>query len=352
MNASARQDTVTYTIRTEPSGAAAVSGTTMTAMVQDAYGPPDVLSVRDIAMPAVGPGDVLVRVHAVALNVSDCFGVRGAPLPMRLATGLFRPTPGVPGYDVAGQVESVGSRVTKFRVGDAVFGAGRGTCAEYAAVPEERLALKPTNLTFEQAAAVPIAALAALHGLRDAGKLKPGQKVLINGASGGIGTFAVQIAKALGADVTGVCSTASVDMVHSIGADHVIDYTREDFARAGRHYDLVFDNVENRSLSECRRVLTPTGTLVLNSGSGARGFRLLVRLLMPLALSPFVTHTLRRYLSTPNHTDLLVLKELIESGKLRPVIDRTFPLREVPAALHHIEAGHARGKVVITVGNA
>lgn len=352
MNASARQDAVTYTIRTEPSRAAALSRTTMRGMVQDAYGPPDVLSVRDIAMPAVGPHDVLVRVHAAALHIGDCFGVRGAPLPMRLATGLFRPKPGVPGFDLAGQVESVGSSVTKLRPGDAVFGAGRGTCAEYASVPEEQLALKPTNLTFEQAAAVPISALAALHGLRDAGKLKPGQKVLINGASGGIGTFAVQIAKAFGAEVTGVCSTTNVEMVRLIGADHVIDYTREDFTRAGRHYDLVFDNVENRSLSDCRRVLTPTGTLVLNSGSGARGLRLLVRLLMPLALSPFVTHKLRRYLSTPNHADLVVLKELIESGNLRPVIDRTFPLQEVPAALYHIETGHARGKVVITVGNA
>lgn len=352
MNASARQDAVTYTIPTEPSRAAALSRTTMRGMVQDAYGPPDVLSVRDIAMPAIGPHDVLVRVHAAALHIGDCFGVRGAPLPMRLATGLFRPKPGVPGFDVAGQVESVGSRVTTFRPGDAVFGAGRGTCAQYASVPEERLAPKPTNLTFEQAAAIPTSALAALHGLRDAGNLKSGQKVLINGASGGIGTFAVQIAKAFGAEVTGVCSTTNVAMVRSIGADHVIDYTREDFTRAGRPYDLVFDNVENRSLSDCRRALTPQGTLVLNSGSGARGLKLLVRLLLPLALSPFVRHRLGRYLSTPNHADLVVLKELVESGKLRPVIDQTFPLREVPAALHHIETGHAAGKVVITVGNA
>jgi NADPH:quinone reductase-like Zn-dependent oxidoreductase len=275
--------------------------------------------------------------------------VRGAPLPMRLATGLFRPKPGVPGYDVAGSVESVGSRVTKFQVGDAVFGGGRGTCAEYAAIPQERLAPKPANLTFEQAAAVPIAGLAALHGLRDAGKLKSGQRVLINGASGGVGTFAVQIAKVLGANVTGVCSSANVQMVKSLGADHVIDHTHEDFTRVDNHYDLIFDNVENRSLSEVRRVLAPAGTLVLNSGTGARGLRLLVRLLRPLALSPFVTHKLRRYISTPNHADLMVLKELIDAGQLRPVIDRTFPLREVPAALHHIETGHAHGKVVITV---
>ena len=325
---------------------------TMRGMFQDVYGPPDVLSLRDIAMPVVGAHDVLVHVHAAAVHIGDCFGVRGAPLPMRLATGLFRPKPGVPGFDVAGQVESVGSQVTIFRPGDAVFGAGRGTCAQYASVPEQQLALKPPSLTFEQAAAIPISALAALHGLRDAGNLKSGQKVLINGASGGIGTFAVQIAKAFGAEVTGVCGAANGAMVRSLGADHVIDHTREDFTRAGRHYDLVFDNVENRSLSDCRRVLTPDGTLVLNSGSGARGLRLLVRLLLPLALSPFVRHRLRRYLSTPNHADLVVLSELVESGKLRPVIDRTFSLAEVPAALRHIETGHAAGKVVITVSPA
>ena len=325
---------------------------TMRAMVQDVYGPPDVLSLRDIAMPVVGAHDVLVHVHAAAVHIGDCFGVRGAPLPMRLVTGIFRPKPGVPGFDVAGQVESVGSRVTTFRPGDAVFGAGHGTCAQYASVPEQQLALKPPSLTFEQAAAIPISALAALHGLRDAGNLKSGQKVLINGASGGIGTFGVQIAKAFGADVTGVCGTANGAMVRSLGADHVIDHTREDFTRAGRHYDLVFDNVENHSLADCRRALTPGGTLVLNSGSGARGLRLLVRLLLPLALSPFVRHRLRRYLSTPNHADLVVLSELVESGKLRPVIDRTFSLAEVPAALRHIETGHAAGKVVITVSPA
>jgi NADPH:quinone reductase-like Zn-dependent oxidoreductase len=288
-------------------------------------------------------------VHGAALNVGDCFGVRGAPLPMRMVTGLLRPAPGVPGFDVAGHVESVGRGVTTFRPGDAVFGAGHGTCAEFASVPEARLAHTPRNLTYGEAASIPIAALAALHGLRDAGKLKRGQKVLINGASGGIGTFAVQIARALGAEVTGVCSTANVEMVRSLGADFVIDYTLEDFTEGCGRYDLVFDNVENRSLADCRRVLAPAGTLVLNSGSGARGLELLVRMLKPLALAPFVRHKLRRYLSTPNHADLIVLKELAESGKLHPVIDRVFPLGEVPAALRHIETGHARGKVVIAV---
>jgi NADPH:quinone reductase-like Zn-dependent oxidoreductase len=268
---------------------------------------------------------------------------------MRLATGLFRPKPGVPGFDLAGVVEAVGRGVATFRPGDGVFGATHGTCAEYASAPAAKLAPKPSNLTFEQAAAVPTSALAALHGLRDAGGLKRGRKVLINGAAGGIGTFAVQIAKALGANVTGVCSTRNVELVRSLGADDVIDYTTQDFARTGRQYDLIFDNVENRSLSECRRALTAAGTLVLNSGSGGKGIGLLVRLLWPLVLSPFVQHNVRRYLSKPNHADLVVLKEFIESGAVRPVIDQTFPLRETPAALRYIETGHAHGKVVITV---
>jgi NADPH:quinone reductase-like Zn-dependent oxidoreductase len=327
----------------------ATTASTMQAMVQSVYGPPDVLSLRTIARPTLGATDVLVRVHAAALHIGDSFGVRGAPLLMRMVTGLFRPKPGVPGFDLAGVVEAVGSGITTFCPGDAVFGASHGTCAELVSAPAGQLALKPTNLTFEEAAAVPTSALAALHGLRDAGGLKRGQKVLINGAAGGIGTFAIQIAKAFGANVTGVCSTRNVDLVRSLGADAVIDYTKDDFTRAGRQYDLLFDNVENRSLSECRRALTPVGTLVLNSGSGGKGLGLLVRLLQPLVLSPFVGHNLRRYLSKPNATDLAVLKELIEAGSLRPVIDRTFPLQETPAALRHIETGHARGKVVFIV---
>ena len=200
-----------------------------------------------------------------------------------------------------------------------------------------------------EAAALPTSALAALHALRDVGKVQPGQRILINGASGGVGTFAVQIAKSYGAQVTGVCSTRNVDLVRSIGADHVIDYTREDFTEAGQRFDLVFDNVENRSLSDCRRVLMPYGTLILNSGSGAHGSALMLRLIKPLVLSPFVRQNLRRYLSVPTHDDLVFLKELVESGKLTPVIDRTYPLRETPAALGHVEGGHARGKVVVTV---
>lgn len=321
----------------------------MKAIVHDTYGSLDVLGVRDIDKPVVKDDEVLVRVHAAGLHIGDCFGVRGAPFAMRMATGLLKPKYGIPGFDVAGQVEAVGSNVTQFRPSDEVFGACNGACAEYASVAEDKLALKPANLTFEQAAALPTSALAALHALRNVGKLQPGQKVLINGASGGVGTFAVQIAKAYGAEVTGVCSTTNVDLVRSIGADRVIDYTQEDFARGGKRYDLIFDNVENRSLSDCRRALTPSGTLILNSGTGAQGIGMLVRLVKPFVLSPFVRQNLRRYLSVPNHQDLVVLKELVESGKLTPVIDKAYPLHETPAALGYIESGHARGKVVVTL---
>jgi NADPH:quinone reductase-like Zn-dependent oxidoreductase len=323
----------------------------MKAVVQDRYGPPDLLTVRDIAAPTIGQGDVLVQVIAAGLHVGDCFGVRGTPFPVRFMTGLVRPKPGVPGFDLAGRVVSVGSRVTRFRPGDAVFGVGHGTCAELAMAAEAQLQLKPSSLTFEQAAAIPTSALAALHGLRDAGRVRPGQRVLINGASGGVGTFAVQIAKALEAEVTGVCSAANVALVQSLGADHVIDYTRQDYTRTGP-YDLVLDNIENRSLRECRRALTPSGTLVLNSGTGRRGLRFLARLVGPVMLSPFVRHRIRRYLSMPNHEDLAILAAWVESGALTPVIDRTFQLHETAGALRYIEVGHARGKVVIAVDPA
>jgi len=321
----------------------------MRAIVHDKYGSFDVLGVRDIDKPVVKDDEVLVRVHAAGLHVGDCFGVRGAPFAMRLVTGLLKPKHGVPGFDVAGQVETVGTNVKQFRPGDEVFGACHGACAEYACVGQDKLALKPANLTLEEAAAVPTSALAALHALRDVGKVQPGQKVLINGASGGVGTFAVQIANSFGAEVTGVCGTTNVHTVRSIGADHVIDYTQQDFTQSGKRYDLIFDNVENRSLSDCRRALTPGGTLILNSGTGAHGIRMLIRLVKPLVLSRFVRQDLRRYLSVPNHEDLVILKDLVESGKLRPVIDRKYPLHETPAALGYIEGGHARGKVVITL---
>ncbi len=321
----------------------------MKAIVQNGYGSPDVFELKELDKPAVKDGDVLVRVHAAALHAGDYFAMRGLPYVARLTTGWPKPKNYVPGWDVAGHVEAVGKNVEQLQPGDEVFGSCQGTCAEYVCVGEKKLSPKPTNLTLEQAASVPTSAVTALRGLRDAGKVQPGQKVLINGASGGVGTFAVQIAKSFGAEVTAVCSTRNVDMVRSIGTDHVVDYTQEDFTQGGQRYDLIFDNVENRSLSDCRRALAPDGTLILNSGSGARGIGFLVRLVKPLLLSPFVRQNLRRYLSTPNHEDLVVLKDLVESGKLKPVIDKTYPLRETPAALAYIEGGHARGKVVITV---
>jgi NADPH:quinone reductase-like Zn-dependent oxidoreductase len=318
------------------------------AVIQDSYGPIAALETRDIDKPAVGPGQVLVRVRAAGLHIGDCFSVKGSPFLVRAMTGLRRPKYGVPGFDLAGEVVAVGAGVTRLRPGDEVFGSGIGTCAEYAAADEDKLAAKPTSLTFEQAAAIPTSALAALHGLRDAAKLRPGQRILINGASGGVGTFAVQIAKALGAHVTGVCGTKNVELVHSIGADEVIDYAKDDFTK-GRRYDVVLDNIENRSLREVRRALTPTGVLVLNSGTGASGLRMLTRLMWPLVLSRFVRHTLRRFISNPNAADLGVLKTMVEDGTLRPVIESTYPLPETRIALQHIESGHARGKVVIAV---
>lgn len=332
---------------------------TMLAVVHERYGVPgEVLTSRRIDRPKIGADEVLVRVRAAGLHVGDCFGVRGSPWPLRAVSGLPRPRYGVPGLDVAGTVEAVGNQVTRFQPGDQVFGScgwpSAGACAEYAAADEDKLVTKPANLTFEEAAAIPTSALAALHGLRDAGDLQPGQKVLINGASGGVGTFAVQIAKALGAEVTGVCSTANVAMVRSLGADHVFDYTKADFTTADfttarSRYDLILDNIENRSLSDVRRALKPRGTLVLNSGTGAGGMKLMGRLVRPLMLSPFVRQRLRRYLSKPNRADLEILKALVKEGKLRPIIERSFPLDQTPAALHHIETGHARGKVVIAV---
>ena len=321
----------------------------MKAMFQNEYGSPDELKLTNIDQPIAGDHEVLVRVHAAGLHVGDCFGVRGAPLLMRIATGLLKPKYGVPGFDVAGTVAAVGNKVTRFKPGDEVFGECIGSCAEYVSTGEGRLALKPANLTFAEAAVVATSALAALHALRDVAKIQPEQKILINGASGGVGTFAVQIAKSYGAEVTGVCGATNVDMVRSIGADHVIDYTQQDFTQDGRRYDFIFDNVENRSLSDCRRALKPNGTLILNSGTGAKGIALLIRLIKPLILSPFVHHNLRRYLSVPNHDDLVVLKELIEAGKVVPVIDQRYPLIEVPNAIRYLEAGHARGKVGVRI---
>jgi NADPH:quinone reductase-like Zn-dependent oxidoreductase len=315
----------------------------MKAIVQNEYGSPDVLELKEIDKPVVKDDGVLVRVHSAALHVGDVFAMRGVPYIARMAAGWPKPKNYVQGSDMAGHVETVGKNVTRFQPGDEVFGSGSGACAEYACAAEDMFVLKPTNLTFEQAAAVPTSALAALQGLRDRGQIQPGKKVLINGASGGVGTFAVQIAKSFGAEVTGVCSTRNVDMVRSIGADHVIDYTQEDFTQSGQRYDLILDNVANHSLSDCRRALNPQGTHIPNSptrmGYAVKAF----------VSSVFVRQQGRPFLSLPKNEDLVVLKELIEAGKVTPVIDRTYPLSETPEALGYLGEGHARGKVVITV---
>lgn len=316
----------------------------MKAIVQNAYGSPDVLRIKEISKPEPKAHDVLVRVHAAALNAGDLFSLRGRPWLARLSVGFPRPRDYILGWDMAGRVEAVGDHVTRARPGDEVFASCSHTLAEYVCVPEDKLTPKPTNLSFPEAAAVPTAAITALQGLRDAGKLQAGQKVLINGASGGVGTFAVQIAKALGARVTGVCSTRNLLMVRSLGADDVIDYTREDFTRDDRRYDLILDNVASHAFSALRRALAPHGIIVPNSGHGGMGY-----VLKALVLAPFARWLAGMYLSSPNAEDLLVLKELIEAGKLRPVVDRAFPLDETPEAVRFLEESHAQGKVVITV---
>lgn len=323
------------------------SESTMQAIFNPRYGSPDDLKLCDIDKPIIRDDEILVRVHAAGLHIGDSFGVRGKPLLMRMATGFFKPTYGVPGFDVAGVVENIGSSVTRFKSGDEVYGECAGSCAEYVAVHGSKLAAKPANLTLEEAAAIPTSGLAALHALRDVAKIEAGQSILINGASGGVGTFAVQIAKYFGAEVTGVCSTSNVEMVRSIGAHQVIDYTKSDFARSDTRYDVIFDNIENRSLKECRNVLKPDGILILNSGTGATGLRMMDRLLRPLLFSPFVRQNLRRYLSVPNHEDLEALKTMVESGAVTPVIDREYSLEETSSAIRYIEDGHVKGKVVV-----
>lgn len=323
----------------------------MKAIVRDAYGSPDVLELREIDKPEIGDDEVLVHVHAAGVDRGVWHVMTGLPYPIRLAGyGLRAPKNPVIGSDVAGVVEAVGKNVTRFQSGDEVFGIGKGTFAEYARAREDKLAPKTANLTFEQAAVVAISGLPALQGLRDHGRVEPGQDVLIIGASGGVGTYAVQLAKAFGAHATGVCSTTKVDVVRSIGADHVIDYTRDDFAEGEQRYDLILDIGGNSSLARLRRALTPRGTLVIVGGeTGGRWLGGTDRQLRALMLSPFVGQKLGTFISKENHEDMLVLKELIESGQVTPVIDRTYPLSEVPEAIRYLEEGHARGKVVITV---
>jgi NADPH:quinone reductase-like Zn-dependent oxidoreductase len=323
----------------------------MRAIVHDTYGSTDVVQLRDVDKPEIGDAEVLVHVHAAGLDRGVWHIMTGLPYPIRLAGyGLRAPNNPVLGADVAGVVEAVGKDVTRFQPGDEVFGIAKGSYAEYARAPEDKLAPKPSNLTFEQAAVVAISGLTALQGLRDHGKVSRGQKVLIIGASGGVGTYAVQLAKVFGAEVTAVCSTTKVDMVRSLGADHVIDYARDDFAQADPRYDVILDIGGNAPLSRLRRALAPKGTLVIAGGeTGGRWLGGADRQVRALLLSRFVAQRLATFVCRENHEDLLVLAELLESRKVEPVIDRAFPLPQVPEAIRHLEQGRARGKVVITV---
>jgi NADPH:quinone reductase-like Zn-dependent oxidoreductase len=323
----------------------------MKAIVRDTYGSVDVLELRDIDGPVGGDDDVVVQVRAAGVDQGVWHVMAGLPYPIRLAGfGLRAPKNPVLGADVAGVVAEVGNGVTRFQPGDEVFGIAKGSFAEYARASEDRLAPKPANLTFKQAAVVAISGLTALQGVRDHAKVRPGQEVLIVGASGGVGTYAVQVARAFGAQVTGVCSTTKVDLVRSLGADHVIDYTREDFADGQQRYDAILDVGGNASLSRLRRALTPNGTLIITGGeTDGRWLGGTDRQLRALVLSPFVGQKLGTFVSRENHGDLMVLKELIEAGKVTPVVDRAYPLSDVPDAIRYMREGRARGKLVITV---
>jgi NADPH:quinone reductase-like Zn-dependent oxidoreductase len=321
----------------------------MKAIVYHNYGSPAVLKFEEVQKPTPGDNELLIKVHAAAANAGDWHSLRGKPFLVRLESGLLKPKIKILGADVAGRVEAVGSNIQQFQPGDAVFGdlsgCGYGAFAEYVSVPEEALVLKPASITFEEAAAVPSAVTTALQALRQ-GQIQPGQKVLVNGASGGVSTYAVQIAKSFGAEVTGVCSARNVDMVRSIGADHVIDYTQEDFTQNGQHYDLIIDAAAYRPISDYKRVLSPKGIYVLIGGSGAQ-------FLQAMFMGPWLSMTgsqkIGTFIKKPNKKDLVFMKELLEAGKLKPVIDRCYPLSEVAEAIRYLEEGHARGKVVITI---
>jgi NADPH:quinone reductase-like Zn-dependent oxidoreductase len=321
----------------------------MKAIIQTRYGSPDVLQVTEVDKPVVKDDEVLVRVHAAAINIGDWHLLRGMPYVVRLVAGLRRPRRDIPGLDIAGQVDAVGANVQQFRPGDEVFGWCNGAFAEYACAAASNLLPTASNLTLEQSAAVGDSAFTALAAVRDQGKVQPGQRVLINGASGGVGTFAVQVAKAFGANVTGICSTANLDMVRSLGADEVIDYTKEDFAQTGRRYDVMLDLVGSRSLSDCRRALTRRGTYVVVGVKDMGRWLGLGRQFKALLLSPFVRQRMRVFVVRHNRQDLAVLKELVEAGKLVPVIDRRYALSDVPEALRYQGEGHARGKSVIAL---
>ncbi|MBY8873519.1 NAD(P)-dependent alcohol dehydrogenase [Micromonospora sp. PLK6-60] len=327
----------------------------MKAIVQDRYGPPETLTLAEVPAPVPAPDEVLVRVEAAALNAYDWHAMRGDPWLARLAMGRSRPRARIRGRDFAGRVEAVGADVRRVRPGDPVFGDlgdANGAFAEYVCVPETSVAATPANLTPQQAAALPLAGTTALMGLRDVGRVEPGHHVLVNGASGGVGTLAVQLAKAFGATVTGVCSTRNVELVRSLGADHVVDYTRADFTAGPRRHDVVFDLVGNRSLTALRQALTPTGTLVLSGGGVYRGGSLVGPVWLIARgrlLAPFVRQRVVTLATTPSRQHLDALRAHAEAGRLTPVIDRTYPLHEVPDALRYLEGEHARAKVVITV---
>ena len=323
----------------------------MKAIVQDRFGPPEVLRLTDSGLPEAGAGEVLVRVHAAALNPADWHILRGDPLVARLmGVGLTKPKAPVAGIDAAGVVEAAGANVRRLRIGDEVLGFCRGAFAEYACAAADLVVPKPAGLTFEQAAAVPIAATTALRGIRDVGQVRAGQRVLINGAGGGVGTYAVQIAAALGAEVTGVCSTRSAGLVRSIGAAHVVDYTTEDFTSRRVRYDVILDNVSSLPLSRLRAALTPKGTLVLNGGgSPGHVFGPVAGIARAVVANAFVSQRLRPLPSRQNQQELLAVTGLIQDGKLTPVVGRTYPLAETSEGLRHVEQGHTRGKVVVTV---
>lgn len=320
----------------------------MRAVVHNVYGPPDVLEIQEIDKPDLADDGVLVRVRAASINPADWYGLTGKPYVARTQAGLRKPKSNRLGVDFAGTVEAVGKDITQFRPGDEVFGARSGALAEYVCV-RDAVVLKPANLTFEQAAAVPVAALTALQGLRDKGRIRQGQKVLINGASGGVGTFAVQIAKVLGAEVTGVCSTRNVDLVRSLGVDHVIDYTKEDFTRSDKRYDLMLDNAGSKSWSEIRRVLTPKATLVIVGAPKGNGFIGPLSHIVKVRLAALrSSRKVMFFIAKLNRADTMVMRELLESGKVVPVVDKRYEMSEVADAFRYLGEGHARGKVVLT----
>jgi NADPH:quinone reductase-like Zn-dependent oxidoreductase len=326
-----------------------VEGSTMKAIKRTVYGPAENLSFDEVPMPEVGDTDVLVKVHASSVNPYDWHLLRGEPYLLRVSAGYRRPKNQEMGIDVAGTVIAVGAKVTRFETGDSVFGLARGAFAEYAVADEKRLVAKPDALPFESAASLPCAANTALLAVRDKGQVASGMSVLVNGASGGVGSYAVQIAKSLGAEVTGVCSTRNVELVKSIGAAEVIDYTRDDFARQPRKYDVVVDTIGNRSLRDLRRALKPRGTLVVAGGGSGKWFRPMALLLKVVVVAPFVRQQLRGVMADLTTENLVTLSTLVTSGDVVPLIDRTYSLSETPAALSYVEEGHARGKVIITV---